>query len=450
MKHLTSILISIILFIIGLEHFSTIEALSLVFAGRVVYNFYSKFGTSLCFLELIEFMAVLNCLLAPMLFYHYFNQFEDLLKFFGEMEVPSQEYFNFVFPAVIFFSLGLKLKFRNTTENYTFLKINYGNKIASHHIFILLCVGVISSVLSSVLPTIVNQIFVIFSQFIYVGFLYLWFSNVRFRPFLLLLVCGYFIFQVIRTGMYFELIHFGSAILIIITSIKNLSWLKKLSIAIVSVILILFIQLIKVDYRLATWDGNKKTGSVSKYLEVTSRRISEPSILFEPISFLELAKRFNHGYIISKVLYNVPKNVEYGYGEYLGKSIIASCSPRFLWPNKPKTGGSYNISYFLRDYSSVESLNSYNLGVIGEGYAHFGYYACVYLFFVGRFIRLVFRKFLAICIRLNLLIFWSPIIFTTFYIIETDLLSLFNGVVKSSLVLYLIVLVFRKYLKFKF
>jgi hypothetical protein len=114
------------------------------------------------------------------------------------------------------------------------------------------------------------------------------------------------------------------------------------------------------------------------------------------------------------------------------------------------TGGAYNISHFLQDYSSVESGNSYNLGIIGEGYAHFGYFAFLYLFFIGRLIRLIYLKFLMICERFNLLIFWSPIIFTAFYVIETDFLALVNGVVKSSFVLYLILLLSRKYLKIQF
>jgi hypothetical protein len=444
------VLISILLFIFVINYFSLIESLSLVFAGIVVCNFFRKFGSSLCFLELIELMTVLTCLLAPMLFYHYFNQFDELLKFFNEMEVPAQQYFTFTFPAIIFFSLGLKLKFRNAKNSKSFSKIDFSNKIPSYHIYILLFIGIISSVLSSILPTFINQIFVILSQFIYVGFLYLWFSDARYKLILLLAVSGFFLFQVIQTGMYTGLINFGSAIVIIITSIKNISWLKKLRIAIVSILLIMFVQLIKVDYRLDAWAGSKKTADASMYFNVITKRISEPSILFEPISFMELAKRFNHGYIISMVLYNVPKHVDYGYGKYLGKSLISSFFPRFLWPTKPMTGGAYNISYFFQDYNSVQSANSYNLGIIGEGYAHFGYFAFLYLFFVGRLIRLIYLKFLSICERSNLLIFWSPIIFTTFYVIETDFLALVNGVVKSSLVLYLIVLVSRKYLRFKF
>jgi hypothetical protein len=142
--------------------------------------------------------------------------------------------------------------------------------------------------------------------------------------------------------------------------------------------------------------------------------------------------------------------VDYGYGKYLGKSLFSSFFPRFLWPTKPMTGGAYNISHFLQDYNSVKSGNSYNLGIIGEGYAHFGYFAFLYLFFIGRLIRLIYLKFLTICERFNLLIFWSPIIFTAFYVIETDFLALVNGVVKSSFVLYLILLLSRKYLKIQF
>jgi hypothetical protein len=444
------VLISILLFIFLINYFSLIESLSLVYAVIVVFNFFRKFGSSLCFLELIEFLAVLTCLLVPMLFYHYFNQFDELLKFFNEMEVPAQQYFSFTLPAIIFFSLGLKLKFRNAKNCKSLSKKDYSNKVAANHIYVLLFTGIISSVLSSVLPSSINQIFVILSQLIYVGFLYLWFSNVRYRSILLLAVSGFFIFQVIRTGMYTSLVNFGSAVLIIITSINNVSTFKKVRIIAISVLLIMFVQIIKVDYRQEAWAGDKKIASISMYFNVVKNRILEPSILIEPIAIMELARRFNHGYIISKVLYNVPKNVDYGYGIYLGKSLFSSFFPRFLWPTKPMTGGAFNISYFLQDYSSVQSANSYNLGIIGEGYAHFGYYAFLYLFFVGRLIRYVYLKFLSICERFNLLIFWSPIIFTTFYVIETDFLALVNGLVKSSLVLYMIVIMSQKYLKVKF
>jgi hypothetical protein len=429
---------------------SIIEGISIGFSIYVILDFYYKIGKQFCFIEFIKAFTVITCLIAPSLFYHYFLEFDDLSKYFEEMSVSSSRYYFFTFPAVLFFFIGLDFH-----SNSTF-PLNYKSRLneflhdKGHYSIYLVAIGIFSSIASNYVISSLIYIFQIFHYLIYVGLLYAVLSKYKFKSLIILVVISYIFIQIILSGMYTELFQFGIIISIILVTIYRISKFKKIILVLTAIIVLIFIQVIKTEYRILTWDGSSKEGSVSVYYDVILDRLKSPEIFFEPILFMEVSKRLNQGSNISKVLEYVPSYVDYGYGNYLLKSLLSSFVPRIIWPEKPKTGGAYNITHFLNDNSSVDAQNSYNLGLIGEGYAHFGYGAFVYLFLVGLLMKRVYNYLLVLLYKFPSLILWYPIIFISFLVIETDLLSFTNSLIKLSISLFIIIFVSKKFLNIHF
>ena len=90
-----------------------------------------------------------------------------------------------------------------------------------------------------------------------------------------------------------------------------------------------------------------------------------------------LSARYNHGWIVARVMNTVPELEPYAKGETLIGGLIAALLPRALFPDKYKAGGGEYFERFtqmsLDDPETGESNTSMNLGFSGEFYANFGF-----------------------------------------------------------------------------
>ncbi len=404
-----------------------------------ILEFLDKIGHEFCILEIVKVLTVVTCLIVPELFYHYFINQIELLKLFEEMPVSVEKYYSFTLPASLLFILGLNYNFHINLPKSYFKNLKEALLNKGHYSIFFIFAGLFFSFIWKLVPSSLSYTFQIFTYLTYVGLFYAIFSNFKYKSLIITTCLLISFFQVVATGMYFEVINFSAVIiLILLTKAKFNEW-KKYVVLIIGISLLLVIQSIKTEYRIQTWSGDERNGSASVYLNIISNRISDPSIIFEPISALAFTKRLNHGLIIAKTMDYIPKNAEFGYGINLSKSVISSFVPRFIWPNKPKTGGAYNIVRYLGDTDSADNNNSYNLGLIGEAYANFGIIGgCVYLFILGLFMKYTY----SICIK-NLyftptLLLWYPMLFVSFFSTETDLLSFINTFIKMSLIIAII------------
>ncbi|HEY5743248.1 MAG TPA: hypothetical protein VIS99_11965, partial [Terrimicrobiaceae bacterium] len=89
-----------------------------------------------------------------------------------------------------------------------------------------------------------------------------------------------------------------------------------------------------------------------------------------------LSVRYNHGWIVARVIDTVPEIEPYAKGETIIGAFSAAALPRMLSPDKYVAGGEYFERFTqtrLYDSRTGERLASMNLGFAGEFYANFGF-----------------------------------------------------------------------------
>src|SRR5450432_2035180 len=119
------------------------------------------------------------------------------------------------------------------------------------------------------------------------------------------------------------------------------------------------------------------------YVQLVSERLLDPSTLLEPNRLFLGAVRMNQGWLVAQTMYKVPAKFDFAYGETIWQSIAAAIVPRFLWPDKPESGGKANLKRFW-GFDLVGF--SMNIGPFGEGYANFDVVGgIVYMFFMVSF-----------------------------------------------------------------
>jgi hypothetical protein len=89
-----------------------------------------------------------------------------------------------------------------------------------------------------------------------------------------------------------------------------------------------------------------------------------------------LSVRYNHGWIVARVMNTVPEIEPYANGETIIGAFSAAAIPRVVSPDKYVAGGEYFERFTqtrLYDSRTGERLASMNLGFAGEFYANFGF-----------------------------------------------------------------------------
>jgi hypothetical protein len=147
--------------------------------------------------------------------------------------------------------------------------------------------------------------------------------------------------------------------------------------------------------------------------------------------------RVNQGYNITLVMRRIPSVQAFDDGKRLAMTAASSLVPRVLWPDKPQAGGVESMLYF----TGLRIVGwSTNVSPIGEAYGSFGVMGGIlFMFFLGIFIRAVYKKVFTIALKLPLLILWIPVLFfQTTYSMETDTLQILNSLLKGALFIWLL------------
>ena len=152
----------------------------------------------------------------------------------------------------------------------------------------------------------------------------------------------------------------------------------------------------------------------------------------------DTAARYNQGWIVTRVMQNVPEAEPYAKGETLQEAAKAALLPRFLAPNKMQAGGHDLIARYAG--MELNESTSMNLGYAGEMYANFGLVGgvigCACYALVA---ALGFRKLARYASTHPL--WWSIIPFIFFPVVkaEDDIAFVLNWAVKGSIVLLIVI-----------
>jgi hypothetical protein len=430
------VVIALLLFVFVAGRIVWYEALSLALTLYFLLDLIGSIGKKIPFLEVVIVFVSLTCLAMPVVAYEIFNEYHELSELWVTfMAAPAPDYFSYALPATIAFAAGLKMPLmRNSWTMLRYkdsLSAYLSNK--SYLGLYLIATGFAATFLVKIAPGAIKNIVQNFALLTYVGMFYVIYSPFRYKVRVVLICLGMTVSQSIASGMYGELVYMSVISSLILLAGKNIRMSRKLLVVASGVFLIFFIQSIKFEYRLGTWSGLERSADPALFRQLVWQRLSNPSEIFEAERVFNLSVRANQGNIISKVINYVPKFEPFARGRTILEAAAAAVAPRFLWPNKPKSGGADMVCRYLGDCDSALRGLSYNVGPLGEAYINFGRGGGIaFMFFYGLFFNFLLKQTLLIAQKKPSLILWFPLLFISFFTMENDVLSFLNSFVKSA------------------
>lgn len=430
------------------------ETLSIGLFIYFLLDFVDSIGRSYRVMDIPILLALFQCMLMPAVVYHVYNDdaLVNALKY--DMSVSAEVYYGFMFPSIIAFILGAKilswtipkydkkfLRALQETRQYLTGKGNIGT------LFII--IGVVTGIMKFFLPSDLYYFAYLLSMLLYVGVLYTYLSDSKNKKWYLIGGTAFILAQSIGQGMFGELVYTLALSVILILLGRKISTSYKFSVALVGFVFVIILQSIKADYRDITWRGigNTGAGKSEVFLSLISDRLVNPSRFFDLTLMFPTVNRFNQGMIIGKVMDYVPKSAPYAEGETIFNSLAASFVPRLLWPDKPMSGGHFNMIRFTG--FQIEGY-SMNISPMGEAYGNYGVEGGItFMFFYGLFFAVVILILLNIIKKKPTLILWFPVIFLNSVQIETDILMCVNSLIKNLLFVWFCYWAFNKFLRLK-
>lgn len=404
--------------------------------GLFVYfllNFIDSIGKSYNPLDALILITLFQCMMMPIVVFHVYNDDALVIALKYDMGVSADRYYGFIFPAILAMIIGIKLPglLQRSYQQQIFQTIQR----AKRHLqgkgnvgFLFIIIGFVSGIMTFFVPGDLNYIVYLFEKLLYVGVLYIYFSDFKSKKLYLGLAFFFIFSKSLAQGMFGELVYIvmlGTLLVLLGQKIKSY---LKFGIAILGMVFIFLIQSVKSEYRASAWGGG---GGASLYLTLVQDRLSNPGKFFDWTTLFPFVNRANQGMIIGKVMDHVPSRAPFAEGETIFTSLAASFVPRLLWPNKPIAGGKLNMERFT---GFIIEGYSMNVSPLGEAYGNFDVNGgIIFMFFYGLFFALVITMLLHIGKKRPTILLWIPVLFLNSVQIETDILMCVNSMLKSLL-----------------
>lgn len=357
---------------IGFFWFNTLYAgisiaLFLLFLFRIIF----KSNDILVFREWCLLLYTLNYLVSPLMVY-------DLPQesvVYG-MKIPAGDYFELALPGFFCFWIGMYL-----IPNKLFkLKYTLINKVASvnkEYLKRLLIVSFLLNFFSNYLPGELSYFVYLFSlvRFVCAFSLYSIDTRLWYWPTFVLV---FDLFSSMLRGMYHDIIMWIIFFAIFYVYFSKPALGLKIAGFASLIFLVLFIQVLKGRYRGEVWYGSE-SASLSTITNISSEIATENVILSDDNYYSSL-NRGNQAWIFASTIDNMNRNRNFQSLDVVGKYFEAALLPRFLAPNKIKSGDKSIFNEFSGH--QINEDTSMGLGIFADGYIAFGSFG-VYLFGFG-------------------------------------------------------------------
>lgn len=364
--------------------FTSEPYLSFVFSLFIslVINFFVKSNSLFALREFILLLYSLNYLVSPTISYLLTDKISSY-----NMKLSPSEYFNLAIPGFIFFYVGLYsiktnlfiLNFEKTNIS-SFLNVTLLKKTTIFCIFL--------SVISSSLPGDLAFVFYLFSLLQYVASFSLFALNPKKYLIWPALTISILLYKSFLQGMYHDAVMWILFFCIFFVYILRPSLRYKLFGLFFISIFILFVQSIKQSYRQDVWSEGKDA-SIKTAAEIGYSKAST-DILFGEENLLGSLSRSNQAWIFASTVENMNLNKNYQGLSNVYKYLEASLFPRFLAPDKIKSGDKEIFNAFSGH--TINAGTSMGLGVFADGYIAYGAIGVyIFGFVLGLIFALTFK-----------------------------------------------------------
>ncbi|MCW8896631.1 MAG: hypothetical protein OQJ96_06295 [Flavobacteriales bacterium] len=421
------------------------SSLGLSFTLYIFIDFVSKLGKTFPIKEFIILIASLQWIVGAKIS---FSLGKTHHKYY--MYVEEDVYMSYVVPGVLAMTFGLYL-IRNSLPidkiKTGFIENNRKTNISTA--YTLVAIGLLSGVINKFI-NIGGLAFILYlsSLLLYVGIGYLFFLFPKYKWHLFFVTLGITFVTSLGSGMFHNMLIIASFFAFLVTPNKT-SFVTKLTVITLGAFFIYMLQVVKKDFREIIWSG-KKVNPVEVFYDLIEREfLVEKETEAQPLGTFQQQKeeqksadannRLNQGWIISKVLDNVPSKKPFLEGKTIKEAIEASLLPRFLAPDK--AGADQALVNFKEITGLGLSKNaSMGLSLIAEFYANYGIAGgWIAMFLYGLLLSISITLIMQYLGKSSyLMILWLILFFFQVVKAETDFIKIFNHLVKS-LIFFMIV-----------
>lgn len=317
------------------------------------------------FREWVLFLYSVNYLLAPAITY----LFESGQIRYG-MKVSQEYYFTLAFPGMMFFAIGMYLVPTRLFQP-SLGKINRTSVINEQFLVRLTFLGIVLKLVSSSIPGELSFFLYLISLIRFVGAFSLFSVNAQKYWLLTFLVLSIEIFSGFLKGMYHDAIMWLIFFALYFTYFRKPSFQIKIIGLSSLIIFVLFIQSIKGVYRSQVWSG-ERDASIGTIADISTDIASSDDVTNEK-NLLSTLNRANQAWIFASTIDRMDR-----YGDFQGMTNVnlyleAALLPRFLAPNKIKSGGESGRSIFNQfSGHELQEGTSMGLGIFADGYIAYG------------------------------------------------------------------------------
>jgi hypothetical protein len=332
------------------------------------------------FREWVLLLYTLNYLIAPLITY---SIPAELVTF--NMKIPENEYFQLAFWGIVCLGLGIyAIPNRLFTIDYKNIK----NTVILNEEYLIKLTIFFTMVKFTIplLPGDLGFFVYLLSLLRFVGAFSLFAFNPRFWYYPVVVLILEFL-SAFLSGMYHDATMWFLFFCIFYLYIKKPTFSVKLIGVFVVLTLILFIQAMKGAYRGQVWQG-ERVANVESVIDIGSQ-ISNKETLIGEGNLMGTLSRSNQAWIFASTVDRMNQYKDFQGLQIVGLYFEAAILPRFLAPNKIKSGDKDIFNKFSGHF--LNSNTSMGLGIFADGYVAYGSVGVfIFGFFLGLFFSITF------------------------------------------------------------
>jgi hypothetical protein len=306
--------------------------------------------------------------------------------------------------------------------------------------FVFIGIGFVSSFVSGLFGAELGFVFTLLACFKFIGTFLFILSGTKLRPFFLFLVYGSVIASSLGSAMFHDLLTW----LIFLGAVFALKYKPSVQVKGIFtfgfIILALMIQLIKGDYREATWKEGEEGGIET--LQKTMNASQEKNSFINEEKLGGSNVRINQGFIITNIMANIPARMPFAKGEELAQILEAAIMPRILAPNKLNAG---DREFFMKwSGMRIAAGTSMGLSSVGDAYINFGMVGgSIFMLLYGMFFSEVLKAFNHFGKSFPVLILFTSLVF--YYPIRPDceLQTILGHLIKSCFLIFVMIQIWK-------
>ena len=328
----------------------------------ILIRFITISNNCFAFREFVLMLYVLNYLVSPSIS---FLLGERITGY--NLKLSPEVYFNLAIPGIILFYAGI-FSIKTSLFSPNFSAINISTIINEQLLKKVTILTILSSLLISFLPSELAFVIYLISLLQYVSAFSLFALNPKKHIVWPAITLLYVLYKSFLSGMYHDALMWVLFFCIIFIYIIKPTFKVKLVGIFFIIIFILFIQSLKKSYREEVWFGGKEA-SISTVSEIGYSKANRDIILGEE-NLLGSLFRSNQAWIFASTVDNMDRNKNFQGLTVVYKYLEAALLPRFLAPNKIKSGDKEIFNSFSGHI--ISEGTSMGLGIFADGYIAYG------------------------------------------------------------------------------